>query len=307
MRGETETTSDDRAAAVTAAPQRPRRLRLLDEFTAERQVFEPHRVGLPPLIPYIRTLWQRREFAFELSRTELRAQHFNTVFGQLWLVLNPLLLALVYFILVDILRHHSRGAAYLAHLMAGLFAYYFVQGSIREGAKTVVNGGKLILNTAFPRVLLPLAAVLTAFMRFLPTFVVYGAMHAVAGLPLRATVLWTPLIIFLLAVLALGLAMLVAALQVYFRDLQSFLPYLLRIWLYVSPVLYYAHEVPGGYSILLKANPLAPLLIAWSDALNQGITPPAKVLALGAAWAFVLFVVGGWFFVSRERDFAVRI
>ena len=62
---------------------------------------------MPPLIPYFRELWRRREFAFELSRTDLRAQHFNTVFGQLWLVLNPLLLACVYFVLVDILPGHS--------------------------------------------------------------------------------------------------------------------------------------------------------------------------------------------------------
>ena len=75
-----------------------------DEFTGERHVYEPHSVGLPPLRSYMRELWRRREFAVELSRTQLREQHYNTVFGQLWLVLNPMLLALVYFILVDILR-----------------------------------------------------------------------------------------------------------------------------------------------------------------------------------------------------------
>src|SRR3712207_5440560 len=75
-----------------------------NEFTATRHVYEPHRVGLPKLGPYLREVWRRREFAAELSRTKLRSQHFNTVFGQLWLVLNPLLLGLVYFILVDILQ-----------------------------------------------------------------------------------------------------------------------------------------------------------------------------------------------------------
>jgi teichoic acid transport system permease protein len=110
-----------------------------------------------------------------------------------------------------------------------------------------------------------------------------------------------------MAVMAFGFALFVAALQVYFRDLQSFLPYLLRIWLYVSPVLYYAREVPAGYSFVLKVNPIAPLLIAWSDALNQGINPAPKLLLVGAAWAFGIFLLGGWFFVSRERDFAVRI
>jgi ABC-type polysaccharide/polyol phosphate export permease len=108
-------------------------------------------------------------------------------------------------------------------------------------------------------------------------------------------------------VLAAGLSMLVAATQVYFRDLANFLPYLLRVWLYVSPVLYYASEVPDNYRFLLYLNPLGPMLTAWSEALNQGITPGAEWLLLGLAWALVAFVVGGLFFVSRERDFAVRV
>ena len=83
-----------------------------DEFTAERHVYEPHKIGLPPLGPYIRELWRRRDFAREMARTTLQAQHFNTAFGQLWLVLNPLLLAGVYFVLVDILR----GGASKPHL-----------------------------------------------------------------------------------------------------------------------------------------------------------------------------------------------
>src|SRR3954447_4523452 len=143
-----------------------------DQFTSERHVYEPHKIGLPPIGPYVRELWRRREFAREMARTNLRAQHFNTAFGQLWLILNPLLLAGVYFVLVDILRSGSRGPAFFAHLMAGLFAYYFVSDSVRLSVKSVTGGGRLILNTAFPRALLPLSSVLTAFMRFLPTLLV---------------------------------------------------------------------------------------------------------------------------------------
>ena len=102
----------------------------------------------------MRELWRRREFAVELSRTKLRAQHFNTVFGQLWLVLNPLLLAGVYFVLVDILRSGERrgllrppdGRAVRLLLRHGLDP---------QGGEVGRLGGRLILNTAFPRALLP--------------------------------------------------------------------------------------------------------------------------------------------------------
>lgn len=278
-----------------------------DEFTGQRHVYLPHAAGLPPLRSYVRELWRRREFALELSRTRLRSQHFNTAFGQLWLVLNPLLLAGVYFILVDIIRANSRGLSFFAHLMAGLFAYYFVSNSLREGVKSVTKGGKLILNTAFPRALLPLSSVITSFMRFVPTVIVYAPVHVAAGLPVGPQLLWVFPLVGLFAVLAFGLTMFVAAAQVYFRDLANFLPYALRVWLYMSPVLYYASEVPERYKWMLDVNPLAPLLRAWSEVLNAGHAPSAGLLAVGAAWAFAIFVAGGLFFISREREFAVRL
>jgi teichoic acid transport system permease protein len=278
-----------------------------DEFTSEHHVYEPHRVGLPPIGPYLRELWRRREFAFELSRANLRTQHFNTVFGQLWLVLNPLLLACVYFILVDILRANTGGIEFFAHLMAALFVYYFVTDAIRQAVKSVTGGGGLILNTAFPRVLLPSASVVTAFRRFLPTLIVFIPVFAAAGLPLGPHLLWLIPVFALFALLAAGLSVLVAAGQVYFRDLKNFLTYALRIWLYGSPILYYAAEVPDRYQFLLVLNPLAPLLTAWSDVIDFGVAPDPADLALGAAWAVALFAGGILFFMSREREFAVRL
>jgi teichoic acid transport system permease protein len=277
------------------------------EFSSERHVYEPHRIGLPPLGPYLRELWQRREFAFELARSNLRAQHYKTVLGQFWLIMNPLLLAFVYFVLVDIVRAGSRGPEFLAHLMLGLFVFRLVSSSVRQGAKSVVGGGRLILNTAFPRTLLPLASVMAAFMRFLPTVAVYAVMHAVAGLPVGPQLLWSIPIIALVLVFGTGATMFVAALQVYFRDLTNILPYFLRIWLYVSPVLYYTDEVPNRFKAILVANPLYPLLGSMSDAVNQGQTPSAALLAGGCAWAVGALVVGALFFISREREFAVRL
>ena len=279
----------------------------VNEFTSVQHVYEPHRVGLPPFGPYVRALWRRRDFAFELSRTDVRAQHFNTVFGQLWLVLNPLLLACVYFILVDILRARTGGIEFFAHLMAALFVYHFVTDGIRQAVKSVTSGGRLILNTAFPRVLLPGASVLTALKRFLPTVVVFVPVYIAAGPEAGPELLWLIAVFALFVLLTCGLAMLVAAGNVYFRDLKNFLNYVLRIWLYASPILYYADEIPSRYNFLFYLNPIAPLLAAWSDVLDKGLAPDASDLALGAAWGLATFVAGALFFVSREREFAVRL
>ena len=281
--------------------------RLDDEFTSEHHVYEPHTVGLPPLGSYLRALWNRRDFAIELARTNLRAQHFNTAFGLVWLVLNPILLATVYFILVDILRGGDRGEDFFAHLMAGLFAYYFVQQSMQQGVRSVVSGGRLILNTAFPRALLPLSSVITAFMRFLPTIVVYIPVHIVSGLPVGPELLWLLPILLILIVFAAAMAMLVAAVQVYFRDLKSFLPYATRIWMYATPILYFAEEIPDRYEWIPAINPLAPIITAWSTVIDKGQTPELSDLLIGSGWAVGAFLVAAIFFVSREREFAVRL
>ena len=84
-------------------------------------------------------------------------------------------------------------------------------------------------------------------------------------------------------------------------------PYLLRIWLFASPVLYYADEMPQKYQFLLNVNPLGQLLSAWSDAINLAQTPSTESLVVAPAWAFGLLIAGFLFFVSREREFAVRL
>ena len=237
----------------------------------------------------------------------MRAQHLDTNFGRVWLVLNPLLLAGVYFILVDILRHGHRKPHYLPHLIAGIFAYYFVSGTIRQGAKAVTKGGNLVLNTAFPRILLPASSVIDNFMRFLPTLGIYAVIHVISGLPIGPSLLLIIPIVVMLTGVAAGISMFVSALQVYFRDLAQFLPYILRMWLYLSPVLWFANEAPHGFKWLIWVNPIGPLLAAWSDILINGQVPSLLLFVSGLLWMVGSVVLGTLFFMSREREFAVRL
>lgn len=281
-----------------------------NEFTTTHHVYVPHKAGIPPLGSYARELWRRREFATELSRASLRAANTLTLFGQVWLVLNPLLLAGVYFLLVQVLSGGVHGWEYFAQLTAGLFTFYFISGSMGTGASSVVGGGKLLLNTAFPRLLMPFSAIRTAFFRFLPTLPVYLIFHIIAGLGFHLSIFLAVYFLFLLVVFALGLAALFATLQVYFRDTTSFLPYLTRIWLYASPVLWSIESIPAKFqqviTVLEFANPLHSLLGGFTQCL-VGDVPSATTFLTATTWAFVIFAAGSLFFMSREREFAVRL
>lgn len=277
------------------------------DFVGEFHVYEPHRTGLPPLVPYVRELWKRREFAAELSKTTMRSAHSLTVFGQIWLVLNPLLLAAVYYVLVNIISSKHYGPEFFAHLTAGLFTFYFVAGAMQTGATSVTSGGRLLLNTAFPRLLMPLSAVRTAFFRFLPTMVVYAFLHVLSGQSWSVAMVAALPFLGLMVVFGCGMAALFATMQVYFRDTASFLPYVIRIWLYVSPVLWFPSDVSHRLKPLMVFNPLFSLIGGFSDALVLGEWPPLTMWVQGTIWAVIAAVVGALVFLSKEREFTVRI
>ena len=272
--------------------------------------YGPHRAGLPPLVPYFRELWHRRGFASEMSRATMRGEKTSTFFGQAWLVINPLLLAGVYYLLITILRGGHDPKAFV-HLTLALFAFNLVSSSINSGTKSVVSSGKLLINTAFPRLLIPLSAVRTAFFRFLPTVPVYFVFHLIF-----LTDVWSPtmlLSLYFLGAIVLfgaGLAAFFATVQVYFRDTSSFLPYFIRIWMYLSPVLWLPENVAHFNKTLLtiiQLNPMYSMVGGYTEALQEQKVPDPALFLSSGLWALAAAAVGFLFFISRERDFAVRL
>ncbi len=270
------------------------------------QVYEPFKAGLPKLGKYWKSLWSRRTFISEFSKSELREQHFDSVFGQLWLVINPLLLSGVYFILIVIIRGGSDSTRYV-HLTATLFLFYLISNSLTGGVKSITAGQRLILNTAFPRVMLPISAVIIAIFKFVPTIFVFLIIKVVVGSKFKVEMLWAIPILLITILLALGLAITISCINVYFRDIASFLPYLTRTLLYLSPVLYEASELDPKLRVLEIVNPLFPILDSWSSALVHGQMPEISNMLQGLAWALGIFLIGTYFFLSREREFAVRL
>ena len=273
------------------------------------RVYKPHKAGLPNLREYFSELWQRRDFAFELSHTNMRAGNTNTVLGQAWLIVNPLLLSAVYYLLVVIIG--GNGRADFSQITSGLFLFFFITGGIQACATSVTNAGSLILNSNFPKLLLIFSNVYLAFRRFLPTMLVYLVIHIVYKKPWTLHLLWMPVIVLLGAIMSAGIGALMATWHVYFRDTAQFLPYFIRIWLYVSPVIWTAEFFTQKFGetisqVMEVVNPLYAPLAMWADVLHgEPITAYQMLIAL--AWATVLLVGGFLYFMSREREFAVRL
>lgn len=270
------------------------------------EVYEPFKASLPPLGRYWRSLWARRSFIREYSRSELHSNNYDSVFGQLWLILNPLLLSGVYFLLIVIIAGNADKLRYV-HLTGSLFLFYLVSNSMNIGTKSVTTGQKLILNTAFPRIALPLCATIIAFFRFLPTLPVFLIIKAAFGFDFSWNMLWGALIALIALIFGLGIAILISAANVYFRDITSFLPYLNRTLLYISPVLYEADNVKHRIAFIKNINPFFPILDSWSRVMVHNQSLIWSDVAKAAAWALGTFLIGAYFFLAREREFAVRV
>lgn len=278
-------------------------------------VYEPYVASLPPLKKYLRELGERRRFAYRMAHATLKARNYETVFGQLWLVINPVLLAAVYFMLVTVLMgSHEDGAMKgFAAILCGLFSFYYTRNIVQLASTSITGGGKMIMNMAFPKALLPLSALFSSFMMYWPTLLVYMVAHFAAGLTVGIPWLWLAPIFVIQTVFSFGCGLLFAAMAVYFRDTASLLPYALRIWIYLSPVLFTIDraekELAGNEWLLwiFKANPLYPIIGSWNQVILEDRAPSGMLMLYGTAWAVVALVGGAWFFLSREREFAYRI
>jgi teichoic acid transport system permease protein len=275
-------------------------------MSAPVAIYEPFRAGLPPLGAYLRALWARRSFIAEFSRSELREQNYGSIFGQLWLVLNPLLLSGVYFLLIYIIGGQSDSTRY-GHLTASLFLFYLVSNSLTGGVKSITAGQRLILNTAFPRIMLPISAMVIALFKFVPTLAVFFVMRTVLGLNYSWQMFWAIPVVLIALLMGLGMAILISCINVYFRDIASFLPYMTRSLLYLSPILYQASDLSDKLRSFEIANPIFYLLDAWSQVMVYAQAPDLFSLLHSLVWALAIFIIGTYFFLSRERDFAVRL
>jgi teichoic acid transport system permease protein len=277
---------------------------------SEHHVFKSRRNGVPRLREYLPELWARREFVYELARCTLRAQNYLNAFGQLWLVLNPLLLGMVYYLLVDILSNGSHPHDFFSMLLAGLFLFTFFSGILSQSSGSIIGSSRLILNSRLPRLVLPITQIVIAFMRFLPCMLVFLVVHTVQNISWGVNVFYAIPAFIEVTIFGAGLGFLCATAQVYFRDFANFLPYVTRIWLFLSPVLWDLQTQlarHGMKSDLIAVNPLSPMIGSWSDALVYNVTPPPSWLLEGLGWSVGAFLLGILVFVRREREFSVRL
>jgi teichoic acid transport system permease protein len=279
------------------------------EAITEIRILRPFRAGMPNLRQYFNDMRSRKEFVLELSRAEREEEHLDTVFGQLWSVISPLLSAGVYYLFIFVVQGGHQGPEFFLHLVAGIFIFEFVSTAATRGANSIIRAGALINNTSFPRALLPLTDVLTAFRVFIPAMFVYAVFQLSLQVPTSIAALQAIPALLIIILFTSGLAMFSAAAQVYFRDTQALMPFVLRLTMFASPVLYYPEQAKALFDgrLLTTLNPIFCMVQIFSGSLVRGDTFDLWTWLIAIFWAVISFVGGFWFLVTREGEFAARI
>ena len=251
-------------------------------------------------------LWNRREFIWYMALGNLKARNASTALGLLWWVLNPLLLGAIYFLVFGVILGFGRD---IGHLLSGLFVFYFTSVSITGGANSIISNSRLIANLPFPRLAMPVSAVTEAAVGFLISIpVLYLIIGPAEGVWPTLRLLWLlPIMFVLQTVFNLGLASLSARLAVPFRDVNNLLPYVNRLWLYLSPIIYPAalvqERATPPWDTLYNLNPMVPILSVYRSAL-LGSPIDTTMIWASAIWAIGLGSIAVVMFVKYEGRMA---
>lgn len=249
---------------------------------------------------YVKELWRRRDFVWFLAMGNIKARNASTVLGLVWWVLNPLLLGLVYFFVFGFLIPSARDIAYL---LSGIFVFHFTSQSLQGGANAILQNSKLMVNIKFPRLILPISFLIESSFGFLASLLVlYAIIIPFKGIYPGFEILLLILVFPLQVIFNLGLASLSARLAVPFRDINNLLPYLNRLWLYTSPIIWpltMIDQLPDFALALVRLNPMFPMIAVYRTAL-LGYPLAMADLAWTIGWTVVVGVLGVSAFIKYE-------
>ncbi len=258
-----------------------------------------------PLPSRLDELWRYREvFAFLVWR-DIKVRYAQTTLGWAWMVFQPLALMLVYtFAFSHLAKVSIPGIPYPVFALSGLTLWIFVSRSVITGSESLLANIALITKTACPRILIPLAAVVSIFVDFLVALFLFFVISAFYGFFPTWRVVAVPLLLFVAFVLTFGLSLFLSATNVRYRDVAQALPFLVILWFFLSPVAYQLQTPGHSWETIAQAvNPLVGLLLAFRWAL-LGTEPPHGLLACAVVISFAIFFFGLRHFSRAERTLA---
>jgi lipopolysaccharide transport system permease protein len=254
---------------------------------------------------HFRELWHFRDLLYFLVWRDLKVRYKQTVLGAAWAVIQPFFTMVVFSIFFGRLAGvPSDGIPYPLFAFAGLVPWTFFSNALSQSSNSLVGNQHLITKVYFPRLVIPVSAVLSGTLDFVIAFIVLLGMMIYYGVYPGIAVFTIPLFFLLALITALGTGLWLSALNVEFRDVRYIVPFLTQFWLFATPVAYPSSMLSEPWRILYGLNPMVGVVEGFRWALLGKPVLSGSMLAISVITAFVLLVTGALYFRRMERTFA---
>lgn len=253
----------------------------------------------------LRELWAYRELAGFLVWRDLKVRYKQTVLGAAWAILQPFFTMLIFSLFFGRLAQiPSDGLPYPIFVFAALVPWTFFANTLLQSSNSLLDNVDLIKKVYFPRLVMPLASVLSGLVDFFIAFTVLLGMMAFYGVWPTPQILCVPLLLLLAVITSLGMGLWLSALNAQFRDVRYTLPFLTQIWMFATPVAYPSSLLPEAWRALYGLNPMAGVVEGFRWALLGADTSPGGMILVSAAGSLLLLATGALYFRRVERSFA---
>lgn len=258
----------------------------------------------------LRDLWLYRELVYFLTWRDIKVRYKQAVLGIAWAVIQPIVTMVVFTFIFNQFLDVKPDAGipeawYPIFAFAGLLPWQFFQGALQRASTSLVSNANLLTKVYFPRLIIPSSAVAAGLVDFAISFVIMIGLMIYFGVPFTLHLLWLPVFLLVALLTALAVGLWFSALNVQYRDVQHMVPFLLTIWMYVSPVVYPIDiiNVSKFWQVIYALNPMVGVIQGFRWALF-GTNPPGWMFFVSLGMVVVLLVSGIFYFRRMERTFA---
>jgi lipopolysaccharide transport system permease protein len=254
---------------------------------------------------YWRDLWHYRELFWFLTWRDLLVRYKQTAVGVAWALLQPALTTAVFCIFGQILKLPTGGVPRPILIFAAQLPWQFFSSALSASSNSLVGNANLISKIYFPRLIIPVSAIVVSLVDFLISAVFLAGLMAAYGFAPDLRMLVLPLFLFVAFGAALGVGLWLTALNVKYRDFRFVLPFIIQFGLYISPIAFTSDLVPPRWRTLYELNPMVGIIDGFRWGLLRGNAPsPWMSLSYSLGLVVVLLATGVWYFRKTERTFA---
>ncbi len=254
---------------------------------------------------HLRELWEYRELLYFLTWRDIKVRYKQTVLGASWAIIQPLFTMVVFSVVFGRLaKVPSDGLPYPIFSFAALVPWHFFSNGISKAANSMVGSGNMIKKIYFPRLIVPLAGVLSGAVDFVLAFIMLLGMMVFYGFIPTWNVVWLPFLLLLAFATALGVGLWLSALNVQFRDVRHAVPFLTQFWLFATPIAWPSSLLDEPWRTLLAINPMVGVVEGFRWALLGQGSAPGPMILVSSIVALSLLIGGAFYFRRLERTFA---